>query len=151
MGRLGSGLPAPLDALVPLVQPAHVAMLGPRDAAEIEAGGEASIRNDVAMFLDDRHVRDTGGAAAVAAALDAIGEVAFWLHVDLDVLATTSFAAVDYPQAGGLAWSQLRDAFMTALSHDRCRGASVAIYNPDLDPDRSDARKVVEFLARTVR
>ena len=34
----------------------------------------------------------------------------WWLHVDLDVLATSDFAAVDYPQTGGLTWEQLGQA-----------------------------------------
>ncbi|MET0973155.1 MAG: hypothetical protein ABWY95_07030, partial [Thermoleophilaceae bacterium] len=37
-----------------------------------------------------------------------------------------------------------------ALGDPRCRGCSVVIYNPELDPDRSDARRVVGFLARLV-
>ena len=32
----------------------------------------------------------------------------WWLHVDLDVLATTQLAAVDYQQPGGLSWDQLQ-------------------------------------------
>lgn len=150
MGRLGSNLPDPLDVLVPLVEPAHVAILGPRDAEEIAAGGEGSIRNDVALFMDDAGVVGLGGAAAVSRALEAIGDVAFWLHVDLDVLETAAFAAVDYPQPAGVTWSEIDDAFVTASSDPRCRGASVSIYNPDLDPDRSEARKVIDFLGRAI-
>ena len=30
----------------------------------------------------------------------------------------------------------------------RLRGWSLSIYNPDLDPDRSAARNIVEFVAR---
>ena len=29
-----------------------------------------------------------------------------------------------------------------------CAGWSLSIYNPDLDPDRSAARNIVEFVAR---
>ena len=150
IGSLGATLPEPLDELVPLIEPAHLAVLGPRDAAEIAAGGEASIRDDVALFLDDAGVEELGGAATAAAALEAIGDVAFWLHVDLDVLATRAFAAVDYPQPGGITWSELDAAFVVASSDPRCRGASVAIYNPDRDPHRSEARKVIDFLGRTI-
>ncbi len=40
---------------------------------------------------------DPLAAAAAAACLPA----PWWLHTDLDVLASTEFAAVDYPQPGG--------------------------------------------------
>src|SRR6266545_6417723 len=95
-------------------------------------------RADVACFLDDREVRGKGGES-MDTALNAIGGVAFWPHVDLDVLATQEFAAVDYPQPGGLLWHDLDQLLAVALASQQIRGASIVIYNPDLDPDRSAA------------
>ena len=86
----------------------------------------------------------------MTAALDAISGVAFWLHVDLDVLATADLAAVDYPQPGGLHWDDLDQLVAVALADSRCRGASIAIYNPDRDPERSAARRIVEFVTRAI-
>ena len=40
-------------------------------------------------------------AAGVAAATPGL-PAPWWLHTDLDVLATSELAAVDYPQPGGL-------------------------------------------------
>jgi arginase family enzyme len=37
-------------------------------------------------------------------ALNAIEATPCWLHLDLDVLSSEAFAAVDYPQPGGLGW-----------------------------------------------
>ena len=34
-----------------------------------------------------------------------------------------------------------------ALGSGGCRGWSLAIYNPDRDPDRSQARRIVEFVS----
>jgi arginase len=82
----------------------------------------------------------------MSAALEAIGEVAFWLHIDLDVLATEDFAAVDYPQPGGLCWNELDQLVAVALARRHCRGASIVIYNPDLDPDHAAAARVVDFV-----
>jgi arginase len=42
------------------------------------------------------------GALAAPAAATAALPAPWWLHTDLDVLATADFAAVDYPQPGGL-------------------------------------------------
>jgi arginase len=150
IGRIGDRLPSPLDELMPVVDPFRVALLGPRDAAEIAEGGATSVRAEVACFLDDREVAGRGGAASMAAALDAIGDVPFWLHVDLDVLASADFAAVDYRQPGGLRWNELDELFLLGLASPHCRGASVVIYNPDLDPDRSAAMKVVDFVTRSI-
>jgi len=58
--------------------------------------------------------------------------------------------AVDYHQPGGLEWAELDRLAAVALGDPRCRGCSVVIYNPELDPDRSEARRVVEFLSRLV-
>jgi hypothetical protein len=52
----------------------------------------------------------------------------WWLHTDLDVLATSQLAAVDYPQPGGLTWGQLAGLTATALAADGCAGWSVSIY-----------------------
>jgi hypothetical protein len=43
-----------------------------------------------------------GGASRWTRLWTRIGGVAFWRHVGDDVLATEEFAAVDYPQPGGL-------------------------------------------------
>ena len=147
IGTVSERLPPPLDTLAPFVDPAHVALLGPRDADELAGAGEPSIREQVGCFFDDRECRRAGPEPSTEAALLAIGEAAFWLHVDLDVLATEAFAAVDYPQPGGLTWHELDSAVALAVAQPACRGASVAIYNPDRDPDRSAAIRLVSFLA----
>jgi arginase len=150
LGTISVALPSPLDEWVPLVDPAHVALLGPRDARAIAQGGATSVRSEVACFLDDEEVASVGGDQSMTAALDAISGVAFWLHVDLDVLATADFAAVDYPQPGGLHWDDLDRLVAAAVAGTHCRGASIAIYNPDRDPDRSAAGRVVDFVTRSI-
>jgi arginase len=67
------------------------------------------------------------------------------------VLRTEDFAAADYLQPGGLTWHELLDITAAALADPRCLGCSVVIYNPDLDPERTFAARVVRFLADVVR
>jgi len=150
IGRFGTEVSNRIGIAHPLVDPSSVALLGPRDAEEILAAGVRSVRGDVAMFMDDREVARAGGAGAVRAAIDRVGGPAFWLHVDLDVLDTASFGAVDYPQPGGLSWRELDDAVGTAIADPHCRGASIAIYDPDLDPHRTDAERLIDFLTRSI-
>jgi arginase len=146
LGLVPDGLPAPLDQLVPLLEPADVALIGPRDRAEIDAEGGRSVRGHVRFFLsgdEARRAEDPG-----ASALRTLEVSEFWLHVDLDVLATDAFDAADYLQPGGLTWSELDAIAGTAIADPRCTGTSVVIYNPELDPDRQAADQVVEFVCR---
>ncbi len=74
----------------------------------------------------------------------------WWLHTDLDVLATSELAAVDYPEPGGLTWEQLTRISTDALAAEGCAGWSVCIYNPDLDPDRNGADAIITYLTQAV-
>lgn len=149
--NLMTDLPAPLDSWSPLVTPDLVAMLGPRDRDEIAGAGVASLAPTVAMFCDDAAVRAMGAAEAARQALDVVsGAAGFWLHIDLDVLEAGEFPAVDYPQPGGLNWDELLQIAKPALDAPTCFGCSVSIYNPDLDPDRTCAHRIIRFLTDLV-
>jgi arginase len=146
LGLVSGSVPAPLDRLVPLLDPADVALIGPRDRAEIEAAGGRSLRGHVGLFLDGDESRQAENPGA--SALHELDVSEFWLHVDLDVLTTDAFAAADYLQPGGLDWSELDAIAGTAIEDPRCSGASVVIYNPDLDSGRQAADQIVEFVCR---
>jgi hypothetical protein len=49
-------------------------------------------------------------------------------------------------QDGGLTWGELTDLVGTALSNRDCLGWTLCIYNPDLDPDRTETRKIVDVV-----
>ena len=145
-----SELPPTLADWTPLVAGSRVALLGPRDSDEIAGRGARSVAAQVAFFLDDRGITDRGPARAAAAALGAVGEGDFWLHIDLDALSSKEFPAADYLQPGGLSWLELEELALTVLAAPDLAGVSVAIYNPDRDPGHAVARKVVDFVARIV-
>jgi arginase len=145
-------LPEPLARLMPLLDRRAVSMLGPRDSEELAEAKVDSLRDAVALFRDDRTVRAKAVSASAREAIAALGPGSppFWLHVDLDVLQTGDFPAADYLQPGGLSWAELSEIVAPALAEERCLGASVVIYNPDLDPDRTSAARVVRFLSELV-
>lgn len=151
LGRVG-GLPAPLDELVPLLAPEALAMLGPRDRRELDEAGVESLEGTPAVFLDDVSIRAGGAAAAAQDAIAALERSSspFWLHLDLDVLRTEDFPAADYLQPGGLTWEQLLEIAAPAMTHPLCFGCSLVIYNPDLDPERSSAARIVRFASDLV-
>lgn len=148
LGRALDGLEPSLQAQIPRLAPAHVAALGARDRDELAGAGVASLAGTVTL-LDDAAVRlDPAGVAREAARLVAAAGAGWWLHVDLDVLSTDALPAVDYHQPGGLSWPELAELTSAALSVGGSLGASVTIYNPDLDPERRYAPAIVELIGQ---
>jgi arginase len=156
--------PAGLAALLPLVEPDLVAVLGARDATEIAAAGVASLRDRVLLrtaaelAAPGPHAGPAlarAGAPAAVLTTHALGVIRrratrWWLHVDLDVLSTESLPAVDYRQPGGLTWEHLTALTRTALGTPGLAGWSITVYNPDLDLDRSGAARIVDYLAESL-
>lgn len=144
-----------LRGALPRVRAGNVVAVGPRDAGELASAGVASLAGRVRALIRPAELAADGdggsaGATAYAAALAAL-PAPWWLHTDLDVLATDDFAAVDYPQPGGLTWPQLSQVTSAALAADGCAGWSVCIYNPDLDPGRRGADDIIGYLRNALR
>ena len=131
-----------LATLLPLVSPADVQILGARDAEILRAEGVASLRDRVAL-VDGEHL--AADPARIAAEACASLPDPWWFHLDLDVLSTEALPAIDYPQPGGLGWDELEIIATTATDADP-RGWDITIYNPDLDPERVYARRIMEFI-----
>jgi arginase len=136
-----------LSTLLPLVAPTDVRILGARDAELLRAEGVASLRDRVALVDGERLAADP--ARIVAAACASLPQPWWWFHLDLDVLSTEALPAIDYPQPEGLGWDELVVVATTALRADP-RGWDVTIYNPDLDPTRVHARRIVRFLGSVI-
>lgn len=135
-------------ASVPLIIPSQVCLLGPRDKGVLRRTGTRSLDDGRITFYDDGALRrgnvETLARRAIRKLTPKVEKM--WLHVDLDVLSTRSLPAVDYPQPGGLSWSQVERLTTAVLSSGRIIGMDVTIYNPDLDPDKRFARRIVKYL-----
>jgi arginase len=134
-----------LRAVLPRIDPADVAAVGPRDAGELAAAGVASLDGQLGALIRPAELTVDRYAAALAGL-----PPPWWLHTDLDVLATSQLAAVDYPQPGGLTWGQLAGLTATALAADGCAGWSVCIYNPDLDPGHDGADAIISYITQAI-
>jgi arginase len=152
LGLTGERAPEPPHGRLPALAPGAIAMLGPRDDLFRQAA-------NVPTVADRVWLRPAGEVSAdpVDHALAAVGHVVaqaprWWLHIDLDVLARSEFAACGAPGevmlAGGLTWRQLAQVATSAMQDGGCSGWSLAIYNPDLDPNRSAAQHIVECVAQ---
>lgn len=89
------------------------------------------------------------GAARVGADAAAVAGPAYWLQVDVDVLDPAVMPAVDSPDPGGIGAADL-----TALLRElapQAVGASVTVFDPDLDPDGRYARLLVDILTEGLR
>jgi arginase len=131
------------DLHTPLVAPERTWLLGPRDRSTIEAYGTTPLGDRVPVHDDATVAADPGGITS--AAVGSLSSSRWWLHVDLDVLSTEALPAIDYPQDGGLSWDELETVTTTALAAGPV-GWDVTIYNPDLDPTRTHADRIVAFL-----
>jgi arginase len=146
LGRGLARLDAGLRAQIPRLDPARTAVLGPRDRAEILAAGVEPLDELVEVVTDVDVGRDPATVARTALERIAPNGVPWWLHVDLDVLSTEALPAVDYPQPGGLSWADLRALTAASLDRGACAGATVTIYNPDLDPGGRAAPTIATFV-----
>jgi arginase len=149
LGLFDADLSAQLRDTLPRIRPADVVAVGPRDENELAAARIPSLAGRLRRLIRPAELAATDCAVA-AAAWARVLPAPWWLHVDLDVLATTSLAAVDYPQAGGLTWDQLSQITSAALAADGCAGWSVCIYNPDLDLDRRGADDTVSYITHAI-
>lgn len=135
-----------LAAVLPLVAPADVRILGARDAGLLRAEGVASLGDRIPL-VDGDHLPaepDVATAEAVSHLPDP-----WWFHLDLDVLSTEALPAIDYPQPGGLGWNELSVVVTTAMDANPT-GWDITIYNPDLDPERIHARRIVDFIRSAI-
>ena len=151
LGITGKRAPEPMRTRLPAVRPEAIALLGQRDANYRQEIGVASIADRVRLHCVEELRRDPGQMAEQVSAYVAGQAPGWWLHVDLDVLDGKEFracgAATDPSMPKGLTWEELTAITRTALRTDGCRGWSIGVYNPDLDPDGRDARRTVAYLA----
>lgn len=156
LGITGRLLPGALRDRLPALRSDVLAVLGPRDAAWRRQFNVGSIADQGTWLLSHRDV----AADPVEAGRAAVHHVRataprWWLHVDLDVLDPVEFAAQGLPdvddEPGGLTWPELADVLSAAIDVGGCLGCSIAIYDPDQDPDRTDARRIVELVGQIAR
>lgn len=151
VGLTTANLPPTLTARLPIVRRERVIVVGARDVDEIAAAGVASI-GDLVTVIRPEALFERGPAPVAASAVSRLSDGGdWWLHVDLDVLSSESLAAVDYEQPGGLDWATLTQLTQTALASDQCRGWTVTIYNPDLDPEGDGAKAIVSYIVGSLR
>ena len=154
LGKTGKQAPEPLRSRAGVLPPEAIVMLGMRDEQYRRETGAATIAGQVRLLPADQVHTDPAAAGTQAARQVASQVPGWWLHIDLDVLAGNEFsacgAAHDPAMPGGLSWAELATVVSSALRVGGCRGWSLGVYNPDLDPERHAARQIVNFVAEVI-
>jgi arginase len=88
-----------------------------------------------------------GVAARIATMLAAKPDQGFWIHLDVDVLDEAIMPAVDCPGSPGIPPKDLVAILHPLVADERCRGMTVTVFDPDLDPDGKYAAMIVSLMA----
>lgn len=156
LGLTGRTLGGELGDRLPALDRDRLVVLGPRDDAWRRQFNVGTLADNGVWVAPLAEVADNP-AGAGRRAIEQLAERVdrWWLHIDLDVLDPVEFPAQglpDYPdEPGGLTWDQLLDMVMALFTTSAsCIGGSVAIYDPDQDPDSTGAAQIVAFIRNVV-
>lgn len=72
----------------------------------------------------------------------------YWIHLDIDVLDQAMMPAVDSPGSPGIPPDDLVIIIASFVAEPRCRGMTVTVFDPDLDPEGCLASTIVNLLAQ---
>jgi arginase len=134
---------AGIEGRRPYVRDADVVLVGLRPTEEyrmdLQAGGFAvravpELRAEGAVKTGQwarAHLRECAG---------------FWVHLDVDVLDPAVMPAVDAPDPGGIAYSELELLLRGLVGSADCLGVEVTVFDPDYDPEGTYAGELVETL-----
>ena len=152
LGLTGRLLSGELGDRLPALRPEQLVILGPRDdqwRRQFNVGTLADSRVWLAPLAEVADDPTGTGRQAIEQLSRHVDR--WWLHIDLDVLDPVEFPAQGLPdvddEPGGLTWDQLTDLVMALFAGPvSCVGGSLAIYDPDQDPERAGAAKIVAFI-----
>ncbi|WP_129785259.1 arginase family protein [Promicromonospora panici] len=155
LGLTGRLMRGRLAERMPALRRDELAILGPRDLEWRRQFNVDSLR-DAGVWMRDwpELAADPQASGAAAAGYLRRGRERWWLHVDLDVLDPEEFPAQGLPEfedePNGLTWDQLTRTLTAAVERGGCLGMSLAIYDPDQDPDRSGAHRILRLLTEVM-
>jgi arginase len=130
-GRLEAEL-SDIDGLGPYVLDADTVHLGEREG---DPGERAAIASTPITVID---------LAAWRSGEFLVPDVPYWVHIDADVIDSALLPAVDSPAPDGLTFEELAALVRRLLPG--AVGLQLTVFDPDLDPDGSQARALTDCL-----
>jgi arginase len=143
-----------LGPTVPLVEPAHIALLAHRDSEEALADGSVLPEAlGIGTSIDCATIQADGprrtGERVAAQLARATGR--FWLSIDVDVLSRTAMPATPVQQDGGLSLDELAELASPLARHPACVGLDLLCYDVDMDDAaHMSGRHLVDLLTRVL-
>lgn len=129
----------------PLVRETNVIQIGEREARD-PGWGWGDIADTAITRIEIFELLERGIDWALRRARAVTGTLRFWLHVDLDVIDATLLPAVDSPGSPGLDFDQLATLLRPLAADAACLGCDLTIFDPELDPAGTCARRIVDML-----
>jgi arginase len=140
-----------LGAQIPLIEPAHIALLAHRDGDE--AGRDGSVMPEglgIGTSIDCATVQANGARETGERVAERLASQAgrFWLSIDIDVLSSAAMPATPAQQPGGLSLDELAELARPLARHPACAGLDLLCYDVDMDDDEhTSGRRLSELLA----
>ena len=134
----------------PLVADADAIQVGERESRDPDFAWP-DVRHtaiDTIDVFEALAIGPEGVAARIATVLAAKPDQGFWMHLDVDVLDEAVMPAVDSPGSPGIPPDDLVEIMRPLVADERCRGMTVTVFDPDLDPHGRYAHAIVSLLAR---
>ena len=130
----------------PLVREPDVALFG---LDRLDPPEEALLARSPMRRYTAADIQRDGAAAAAQAAIERIHVASheFVLHFDVDAISSEDFPATNFAAPGGLRLEDMRQALEVFTSQKNLAAIEVTAYNPELDPDGSAAKTLVDLLA----
>jgi len=137
----------------PLVPERQVLQLGERECRDADFAWPDI--NQTAIARIDVFAANRMGKAEIVRQIEQMlatePEWHFWLHLDVDVLDQTIMPAVDSPGSPGIDRLWLENIVARLLQTPMCCGMTLAVFDPELDPDGRYAALIVEMLEAMFR
>jgi arginase len=133
----------------PLVREPDVTLFG---IARLDAPEQEFLSKSPLRHISAEAMAAKGASAAAAEALTHLHADTreFVLHMDLDVITQDDLPPVNVPASGGMSLNDVRDALKQFAAHKNLLGLDIAQYNPDKDPDGSNAKKIVDLIVEAL-
>jgi arginase len=142
-----------IENLKPLVCDQDIILFGYRDIEQASSFGSQDVRNTNIHSFDLSYVKQRGIRTAASEAIKKIlnDELrGYWIHLDADVLDDSIMPAVDYRLNDGLSFDELSELLKIIVATGRSVGMDITIFNPNLDPDGSIARRFVSAVVKGI-
>ncbi len=92
-------------------------------------------------------LRAEGAARTAQWARDQLIDCAgFWVHIDVDVLDPAVMPAVDAPEPGGIAFTELELLIAGLVDTPHCLGVEITVFDPDYDMDGAHAADITDTI-----